>query len=226
MPRSPCAYSVRRAPLTRRQLGRAAGAYGAAEYLAAKFLTELPLDAAFAAGFGALLRRRVGLRLPSAALVGTLALTAACSASLGLAVGALSRSADAALALGLGLMIVYMTLGILNPAGVASQKPPSALVAAAARLSPIRWSIRALCVAELRGLELEKASLASAPRMGGLALVSSGDQVLERLGLEHESAARCARSLGALLAAQLVVGAGALALTRPRLAPVDEEDAR
>ena len=97
---------------------------------------------------------------------------------------------------------------------------------AAARLSPIRWSIRALCVAELRGLELEKASLASAPRMGGLALVSSGDQVLERLGLEHESAARCARSLGALLAAQLVVGAGALALTRPRLAPVDEEDAR
>ena len=36
-------------------------------------MTELPLDAAFAAGFGALLRRRVGLRLPSAALVGTLA---------------------------------------------------------------------------------------------------------------------------------------------------------
>ena len=50
-----------------------------------------------------------------------------------------ARSADAALALGLGLMIVYMTLGILNPAGVASQKPPSALVAAAALVdSPAR----------------------------------------------------------------------------------------
>jgi hypothetical protein len=46
----------------------------------AKFVTELPLDAAFAAGFGALLHWRLGLNLARSALVGTLALTTALAA--------------------------------------------------------------------------------------------------------------------------------------------------
>ena len=44
---------------------------GAAEYLLAKMATELPLDAAFAGGFGLLLHWRIGLRLPRRTLVGT-----------------------------------------------------------------------------------------------------------------------------------------------------------
>ena len=66
---------------------RARGQYGAAEYIGAKLLAELPLDAAVAGAFGAALHARCGLRMPRGTLVGILALSAACCASLGLAVG-------------------------------------------------------------------------------------------------------------------------------------------
>ena len=199
---------------------RARGLYGASEYVLAKFVTELPLDAAFAAGFGALLHWRVGLHLPSACLVGTLALTSACCAGLGLAVGALAPSADSALAIGIGVKVVYMVLGIINPAG-ASARPPSLLVRWFSHLSPIKWSIRALCCAELRGLTLEKGSLSDAPRMGGLALVTSGDQVLQRLGLEAESAQGACLSLARLLGLHLAAALVGLHLRRPRFQPME-----
>lgn len=232
----------------------------------AKFVTELPLDASFAAGFGALLHWRIGLNCPSGVLVATLALTAACTAGLGLAIGALAPSPDSALAIGIGAMVVHMVyceppreretpgasslargaeprppispnispnisrrgasisptpisplqvLGIINPAG-ASAKPPSLPVRWLSHLSPIKWSIRALCCAELRELELESGSLSDAPRMGALALVTSGEQVLERLGLHDESVSRACGCLGALLAAQLAVALVGLHWRRPR----------
>ena len=52
--------------------------------------------------------------------------------------------------------------------------------------------------------------------MGGLALVSSGDQVLERLGLEGQSCAHCLARLAAVLGAEVGVALLGLALTRPR----------
>ena len=42
-------------------------------------------------------------------------------------------------------MIVHMILGIINPAGVSANKPPSAPLALVARCPPTKWSIRALC---------------------------------------------------------------------------------
>lgn len=209
----------RERPVVARERSR--GAYGAVEYLLAKFCTELPLDAAFAAGFGALLHWRVGLRLPRGALVGTLALTAAACASLGLALGALAPSADAALALGVGLMVVYMVLGVINPAGMSS-RPPSALVRLGGHLSPIKWSIRALCCAELRGLALEPASLGGAPKLGGLAFITSGDQALERLGLGEETAIDASSKLARLLTLQLAVALLGLRCRRPRFQSMKE----
>ena len=84
-----------------------------------------------------------------------------------------------------------------------------------------RWCIEGLCCAELRGLELDRASLSKAPRMGGLALVTSGDQVLERLGLEKQSCGRCLTRLGAVLGAEVGVALLGLALTRPRFQHLD-----
>ena len=106
-------------------------------------------------------------------------------------------------------------VGVLNPAG-SSPKPPSMAVRLAQRASPIRWTIRGLCCAELRGMALDTGSLRDAPRMGGLALVRSGDAALERLGLEHETSRRCAMRLGQTLAVELGVAALGLRLTRPR----------
>lgn len=189
------------------------------EYLGVKLLAEVPLDVCFAAGFGWLLHRRIGLRLPSELLVGLLALNTACCASLGLAIGSLVPGEQAALAAGLPVMIVYMVLGIINPAGAAA-KPPSVPLKLVGRASPIKWCIRALCCSELRGMELAKATLRDAPRVGGLALVSSGDQVLERLGLTDESTVNCARQLGWLVAAQFGVALVGQMLTQPRFRPM------
>jgi len=179
------------------------------------------MDAAFAAGFGAILHWRIGLHMPPAVLVGTLALTAASTAGLGLAIGALSASPDSALAVGIGVMVVYMVLGIINPAGAAA-KLPSRPIRLLSHLSPIKWSIRALCCAELRGLELEKGSLSDTPRMGVLALVTSGEQVLERLGLQEETAAGSCRRLGMLLALQLGAALVGLHWRRPHFQAMAE----
>ena len=111
--------------------------YGGAEYLLAKLVAELPLDASFAAAFGLALKWRCGLRAAAPALVGLLSLSAACCAALGLAVGALVPGQDAALALGLPVMLVYMVLGVINPAG-AQGREQSPLVRAVARASPLK----------------------------------------------------------------------------------------
>ena len=175
----------------------------------------LCLTLADAAGFGALLHWRVGLRLPCEALIGLLSLSAVCCAGLGLAVGALTPTADAALALGIPVMLTHMMVGVLNPAG-ASSKPSSRAVCYVRHASPIRWGIRGLCCAELRGMALDPASFRDAPRMGGLALVRSGDVALERLGLAHETSSRCAAKLAQTLCAELCVALMGLRLTRPR----------
>ena len=108
--------------------------------------------------------------------------------------------------------------------GAAETKPPSLGVRLASHASPIKWSIRALCCAELRGLELEQRSLKDAPRMGGLALVKSGDEVLQRLGLGEASTHASCACLGKLLVAQLVVAYAGLSLTRPRYARLPRTD--
>jgi len=202
------------APVVGRE--RARKWYGACEYLFAKMVAEVPLDAAFSAGFGLLLKLRCGLAARSHALVGLLALNGACCAALGLAIGSAVPGGDAAMAAGIPIMVVHMVLGIINPAGQSSAKPPSKLLEAVANTSPIKWTVRGLCVADLRGAVLSRSRLSNAPRMGALALVQSGDQVLERLGLESESASRCASSLGLLLAAELSVALVVQVLLRPR----------
>eukprot|EP00965_Chrysotila_dentata_P075933 2509082-Pleurochrysis_carterae.AAC.1 len=86
------------APVVGRE--RARKWYGACEYLFAKMVAEVPLDAAFSAGFGLLLKLRCGLAARSHALVGLLALNGACCAALGLAIGSAVPGGDAAMAAG------------------------------------------------------------------------------------------------------------------------------
>ena len=75
-----------------------------------------------------------------------------------------------------------MLVGVINPAGAASGDSPSRVVAALERTSVIRHAIEALIVSELDGVTLAR-SAKDAPRMGGLALVRTGREVLERLGV-------------------------------------------
>ena len=85
--------------------------YSSVEYLLAKLLSELPVDALVATVFGAVLHKRTDMSSHIWDFVSTLALLGCASSSLGLAVGALSPTADVALAVGPALMVMYVIFG-------------------------------------------------------------------------------------------------------------------
>jgi hypothetical protein len=153
--------------------------------------------------------------MPSRVLAGTLALNAACCSALGLAIGSVTSKPEASLVLGVPVCVVHMVVGVISPAGTA-KKPPSPVMRAVALTSPIKWVIRSVLCSELRGMRLVRSTLSGGPRMGGLALVRSGDQVLERLGLKDETAAHASGRLGVLTGAYLLAALIGQQLARPR----------
>ncbi|GMI26040.1 hypothetical protein TrCOL_g4617 [Triparma columacea] len=161
---------------------RMRGHYGGTEYIVAKVIAEVPLDASFSIVFATLLKKYTNLNVPTTRLAATLGMTTICTDLLGFAVGSVCSTGDAALAVGTPLMIIYMVLGIINPAGATKNGNDSLpwFLKLLKYASPIRWAIESLCCAEFRGLKLSRKGR---PSMGALALVNSGDQVLEALGL-------------------------------------------
>jgi hypothetical protein len=100
------------------------------------------------------------------------------------------------------ILVVLMTVGIINPSGVDRSEPSPAVVEALKQVSPIAFAIRAVCLAEYRGMEFQDPMIAGGkrgffargrnllrdlPKMGALALVQNGDQVLDELGLGDDS---------------------------------------
>jgi hypothetical protein len=209
---------------------RAEGKFGGATYLAAKALSEVPSDAAFAAIFAIVLKSQCGLQSPLAPLVAAHALVAATSSALGLAVGAAAPRAEQALAVGAPIMVVHMLVGVIDPAG-ADSEPDGVFMRALRMLSPVRHAIEALCLCELKDVSFAKpkggklSSLMAGPSMGALAGVRSGNEVLDKLGVA-EAFAQPMRALAMLCAAHLGAGLLALIATAPRFAratPRDEQ---
>jgi hypothetical protein len=165
---------------------RALGLCGAFEYLCAKMSAEAPFDALIALLFAETLRSAAGLRMDRLHADLAFAAAAVSASTLGLAVGALSPSGDAALVAGVPILVLFTIVGVVNPSGVQADAPPQpALMRVVAAMSPIGAAIRALLPAELAGARLERGrfSVKNVPRLGALALVRSGDEVLSALGL-------------------------------------------
>eukprot|EP00931_Biecheleriopsis_adriatica_P042003 TRINITY_DN23943_c0_g1_i1.p1 TRINITY_DN23943_c0_g1~~TRINITY_DN23943_c0_g1_i1.p1 ORF type:complete len:639 (+),score=121.00 TRINITY_DN23943_c0_g1_i1:30-1946(+) len=209
MARSTARFAKEKAVVERE---RAARCYGGGTYLLSNAFTELPMDAAAAALFASLVREVCGLHARLPLVVSAYALVAVASATLGLAIGAAAPQADRAMALAGPVMIVHMLTGVIDPAGAAAQQP-GRVMQMLQHLSPIRYAIEALCVAELGGMDLAR-SAADAPRMGGLALVRTGDEVLRRLGI-HSNFHDCMAWLVRLSCLHLLAAAAALALGQP-----------
>lgn len=208
-------FAKERAIVQRERLSRC---YSGFIYLLSKAITELPLDALAAAVFGLLVHHFCGLHARREEVLMAFSLVAVASSSLGLAVGCVAPNADRAMAIGGPVMIVHMLTGVIDPAGQVGHSAGQ-LMEMMHTLSPIRYAIEALCTAELGGLDLAR-SAADAPRMGGLALVKSGDEVLRRLGVTNnfETSAEWLLRLSAL---HLVIAAIALA-TQPQVAQVPD----
>ena len=177
--------------------------YSCLEYLLAKTIAEIPMDSVFAVIFTSTLKFLCGLRIGLKALIGVFALMTVAGSSLGFAIGALSPTGEIAVIASIPTMVVMMTVGIINPAGVDQSEPEPVFVRMLKQISPIAFAIKALCLAEYRGMKFEKLqhkenrnvidilsngghALRELPKMGALALVQNGDQVLVELGLDKQ----------------------------------------
>lgn len=163
--------------------------YSSLEYLLAKVLAEIPLDASFSLIFASVLKKLTGLRSSMTTLMKTYCLMTVCSVSLGFAIGSMASTVETAMSMGIPLMVVFMVVGIINPSGVAiTDDPPNRVMEWIKMGSPIKWAIEALVTAEFRGMVFDKdrdfwGNLKDLPRMGGLAMVRDGNEVLDALGL-------------------------------------------
>ena len=193
------------------------------EYLMAKTIAEIPIDTVFAAIFTSGLKHFCGLRIGLKALTGVFTLMTVAGATLGFAIGALSPTGEIAVVAGIPVMIVMMTVGIINPAGVDKSESQPLMVRTLKELSPIAFAIKALCLAEYRGAEFEdlkhdekqnnflrvlgrsRRVLKDLPKMGALALVQNGDQVLNELGMENDRYEGAMKRLAILSIGNLVI---------------------
>mmetsp|Transcript_7863 Transcript_7863/g.12998 ORF Transcript_7863/g.12998 Transcript_7863/m.12998 type:complete len:728 (-) Transcript_7863:8-2191(-) len=162
--------------------------YSSLEYLLAKVFAEIPLDASFALIFASVLKKLTGLRSSMGTLMKTYCLMTVSSVSLGFAIGSLASSPETAMALGVPVLVILMVVGVINPSGVSTDDPPNRVMEWIKMFSPIKWAIEALVTAEFRGMTFDKdrdfwGNLKELPRMGGLAMVRDGDEVLDALGL-------------------------------------------
>ena len=192
--------------------------YTSFEYLLSKTLAEIPLDTVFSAIFTTVLKATTGVRIGWKELTATFSLMTVAGASLGFAIGALSPTAEAAMSAGVPLMVILMSVGVINPSGVDASEPPPLIVQGLKQISPIAYAIKAVCVAEYRGMEFGDPSaskknvfsrgrdvLRDLPKMGALALVKNGDQVLTELGLGEETYGSAMRHLAIMSTVNLLI---------------------
>jgi hypothetical protein len=179
--------------------------YTSCEYLISKTLAEIPLDAVFAVIFTMVLKASSGLRIGFIDLTATFCLMTVCGASLGFAIGASTPNAEVALSVGVPLMVLLLGVGVITPSGIDSggnSEPPSLFVTALKQISPIAYAIRAVCIAEYSGMKFHEDEIRRGwmrPflvvvrkskaffRMGGLALVKRGDEILQEMGLGDDT---------------------------------------
>lgn len=208
--------------------------YSAAEYLLAKIVGELPLDASFAVIFTTLLKRSSGLVIRWDRLTATFSLLTTAGAAMGFAIGSWTPSADLATTAGIPILVILMVVGVINPSGVdssAARAHTPLYIRFLKDISPFRFCIEALCLGEYPGMQFVDeytmtndnqrnkrrgllgslmlitrhwwGRVSNLPRMGALAMVRNGDQVIEALGLEHQTWQGAMRQLAILTAGNL-----------------------
>ena len=185
---------AREKPVVRREQQR--NQYSSLEYLLSKSIAEIPLDTVFATVFTWVLKYFSGIRIGWRYLTATFALMTVSGASLGFAIGAASPTGETAMTMAIPVMVLLMSVGIINPSGVDPSEAVPLLVDALKALSPVNYAIRAVCIKEFSGAKFDspngkqsniflqgRRALQDLPKMGALALVKNGDQVLTALGL-------------------------------------------
>lgn len=150
---------------------RAKNSYELGPYLLSKLIAEVPVGAAFPLLFGTILYPMARLN-PSLGrfgkFCGIVTVEAFSASAMGLTVGAMAPSTEAAMALGPSLMTVFIVFGGYY---VNSENTP-ALFRWIPHVSLIRWAFQALSINEFKGLKFEHQNTYD---------VQTGEQALERM---------------------------------------------
>ncbi|URE43428.1 ABC-2 type transporter [Musa troglodytarum] len=150
---------------------RAKDSYALGPYLLSKLLAEIPIGAAFPLMFGTILYPMARLH-PSltrfARFCGIVTMESFAASAMGLTVGAMVPSTEAAMAVGPSLMTVFIVFG-----GYYVNAENTPLVFRwIPRVSLIRWAFQGLCINEFSGLQFEQQHSYD---------IQTGEQALERL---------------------------------------------
>ncbi|CAL9122025.1 unnamed protein product [Musa acuminata var. zebrina] len=150
---------------------RAKDSYALGPYLLSKLLAEIPIGAAFPLMFGTILYPMARLH-PTltrfARFCGIVTMESFAASAMGLTVGAMVPSTEAAMAVGPSLMTVFIVFG-----GYYVNAENTPLVFRwIPRVSLIRWAFQGLCINEFSGLQFEQQHSYD---------IQTGEQALERL---------------------------------------------
>ncbi|OIV91097.1 hypothetical protein TanjilG_30319 [Lupinus angustifolius] len=150
---------------------RAKGSYALGPYLLSKLFAEIPIGAAFPLMFGAVLYPMARLHptlLRFAEFCGIVTVESFAASAMGLTVGAMVPTTEAAMAVGPSLMTVFIVFGgyYVNPENtpIIFRWIPS--------VSLIRWAFQGLCVNEFKGLQFDHQHSFD---------IQTGEQALERI---------------------------------------------
>ncbi|XP_073144898.1 ABC transporter G family member 7 isoform X2 [Henckelia pumila] len=150
---------------------RAKGSYSLGPYLLSKLLAEVPVGAAFPLLFGTILYPMTLLHPAMSRFgkfCGVVTIESFAASAMGLTVGAMVPTTEAALALGPSAMTLFIVFGGYY---VNAENTPI-IFRWIPRVSLIRWAFQGLCINEFSGLQFDHQHSFD---------VQSGEQALERL---------------------------------------------
>ncbi|GJN37634.1 hypothetical protein PR202_gb26609 [Eleusine coracana subsp. coracana] len=129
---------------------RAKGSYALGPYLSSKLLAEIPIGAAFPLIFGSILYPMAKLHPTFSRFVkfcSIVTVESFAASAMGLTVGAMAPTTEAAMALGPSLMTVFIVFGgyYVNPDNT------PVIFRWIPRISLIRWAFQGLCINEFKG---------------------------------------------------------------------------
>ncbi|KAL5722101.1 ABC transporter G member 7 [Ranunculus cassubicifolius] len=150
---------------------RAKGSYTLGPYLLSKLLAEIPIGAAFPLIFGTILYPMAGLHpilSRFGKFCGIVTVESFAASAMGLTVGAMVPTTEAAMALGPSLMTVFIVFGGYY---INSENTP-VIFRWLPRVSLIRWAFQGLCINEFTSLQFDHQQPID---------IQTGEQVLDRL---------------------------------------------
>ncbi|GMP59123.1 hypothetical protein CsSME_00022532 [Camellia sinensis var. sinensis] len=150
---------------------RAKGSYALGPYLLSKLLAEIPVGAAFPLLFGTILYPMARLHPTFSRFgkfCGIVTVESFAASAMGLTVGAMVPTTEAAMALGPSLMTVFIVFGGYY---VNAENTPI-IFRWIPCVSLIRWAFQGLCINEFSGLQFDHQNSFD---------IQSGEQALERL---------------------------------------------